>query len=378
MLLEVDPLFASYFRNLKQVFLYITDECNLRCLQCLYKPNLILGREMEPTLATRIIYTFRKMGSFKLTLLGGEVSQYGKNESWKPLFETIRLSKEVGYSYVRIDTNGQFSSEFLNSPEFHLLDEISFSIDGYDAATNDCLRGTGTFNIALERIQQAVSLGYNIHITTCVTPLNSGLAGSVSSFVDRMIRFTESLGVHAINFHGVFRMGVPMDTWTERCHLEPKDWMLMYTRIWKNIRNGNYKIHVRLPAHIISRKEFESNPKYYGYCPAKLGERVLVHPNGIIRICSSLLCTPYCVAKYDHESIRWETVTNELYRHDIGVYTPCTNQRALYAEDFVPVCFSLKPKQKEPVWTTLGYDRQTEAAEVLLSRRTSHMEVRQS
>jgi MoaA/NifB/PqqE/SkfB family radical SAM enzyme len=359
--LEIDRTFATHFRNLKQVFLYITDECNLRCLQCLYKPSLILGRTIEQAMAARLIYTFRKMGAFKLTLLGGEVSQYGRGESWRPLFDVIRFSKEAGYSYVRIDTNGQFSNEFLDSPELRLLDEISFSLDGYDSLTNDCLRGMGTFSHALRQIQRAADLGYNIQITTCVTPLNSRFAGSVSLFLDRMVRFAESLKVTAINFHGVFKMGVPMDTWTEGCHLEPKEWMEGFDTISEKIKKGDYGIHVRLPAHIIRKSEFERNPKYFGYCPCKLGERVLVHPNGLIRICSSMLCTAYCVARYDKESIRWETVTNELYRHDITANTPCTNQRDLYKDGFVPVCFSLKPKQEEPVWKTLGYDSRFKA-----------------
>lgn len=39
----------------------------------------------------------------------------------------------------------------------------------------------------------------------------------------------------------------------------------------------------------INKEEFEKNPEYYGYCSAKLAERVLVHPNGIIRIYSLMI-----------------------------------------------------------------------------------------
>ena len=42
----IDEQVASYFKNVKQVFLYLTDKCDLRCKQCLYKPNLILEKEI--------------------------------------------------------------------------------------------------------------------------------------------------------------------------------------------------------------------------------------------------------------------------------------------------------------------------------------------
>ena len=47
MYFDIDAKFREHFRNLKQVFLYITDVCNLRCVQCIYKPNVTfhLGQE---------------------------------------------------------------------------------------------------------------------------------------------------------------------------------------------------------------------------------------------------------------------------------------------------------------------------------------------
>lgn len=34
--IRTDPRFDQHFRNLTQVFFYLTDECNLRCTQCYY------------------------------------------------------------------------------------------------------------------------------------------------------------------------------------------------------------------------------------------------------------------------------------------------------------------------------------------------------
>ncbi|MCX5971740.1 MAG: radical SAM protein [Coprothermobacterota bacterium] len=354
--LEVDPKFSAHFAHLKQVFLYVTDKCDLRCHHCLYKASLILEREMEAAIAARLLVTFRSMGAFKLTFIGGEATRYGIESSHRPLLDLIQLAHEIGYNYIRLDTNGHFPSNLLGMPEFRLLDELSISIDGYNAATNDSLRGDGAFEITVNQLRQAVKAGYRVHVTACATRQNVIIAGSVANFLEHMIRFCEDEKIEAVNFHGVFRMGVPMDTWTEGTHLEPQEWLRGYETVAKRIQAGIYSIPVRLPRHLIERALFERAPQKYGYCPCKLGERVLVHPDGIIRICSSLLCTPYGVARYTPERIIWETVTNELYRHDMNSHTPCTNQQAMYTPELVPLCFSFKPGQTEPVWRELAHE----------------------
>ena len=351
--MTVDDRFRFHFRNLKQVFLYITDECNLRCKQCLYKPSVVLGRRMDCWTALRLLRVFRDMGAFKLTILGGEATLYGREENHEPLARLIEHSKSMGYSYIRLDTNGQFGRNLLHHPSFKRLDELSFSIDGYDATTNDSIRGRGTFCNALENLRYAIQLGYQVHVTTCAIRQNFGTEREGKGFIEKMVNFACAEGAKGINFHAVLRMGVPMDAWTEGTHIDPRYWLRAYREVLAESDSYKRGVSIRLPLHVVPREEFERYPRYYGYCPAKLGERVLVHANGIIRICSSLLSTEYCVAKFSRKGIYWEEVTNELYRHDLNAVTPCTNQTALYHEDLVPVCFSLKPYQNEPVWKEL-------------------------
>src|SRR5262245_40213237 len=122
----VDTRFRDYFKNLKQVFLYVNDVCNLGCSYCLYKANLAFNlREKEIPLdrAIKLITDFKEMGASKLTIMGGEPTIYGLSEGLQPLLELIATSKRLGYEYVRIDTNGTFKEELLNKPEFAMLDE---------------------------------------------------------------------------------------------------------------------------------------------------------------------------------------------------------------------------------------------------------------
>ena len=86
MFFDIDEKFRKHFRNLQQVFLYITDECNLKCIHCVYKPNITfhLGqKEIELGTAISLLSDFREMGASKLSILGGEPSLYDNSNDWK-------------------------------------------------------------------------------------------------------------------------------------------------------------------------------------------------------------------------------------------------------------------------------------------------------
>lgn len=350
----IDEKTKKYFRNIKQVFLYLNDRCNLLCQQCLYKPNVIMGKDISIDTAKSILHVFSQLGAFKLTILGGEISLYDYENEYQNLIGLLSYAHELGYSYIRIDTNGQKASFFEVSQIFEYIDEVSFSIDGYNLKTNDILRGNNAFNNAINNMKKLQKLlpAKRINITVCVTKQNTYVSGGIKEFIEHMISFAYEIGIQQINFHGVFKMGVPMDTWTGDSHLDPQLWHDEIQCITKKVKNKEYPIDVRFPVHIIERSEFAKYKKYYGYCPCKLGERALVHPDGIIRVCSSMLSTPYGIAHYNNDEICWNEFNNELQNHKMDEYTPCTNQQALYTETMCPVCFSLKPYQNEVVWNS--------------------------
>lgn len=352
---DIDPKFKEHFQNLKQVFLYITDECNLKCIHCLYKPNLtfhLKEKEIQLETALALISDFREMSASKLTFIGGEPTLYGASEDNKPLLTLISEAKKLRYEHIRISTCGMFDSALLLKTDFKKLDEIAFSLDGFSPEIHDKIRGEDTFNKCVSNIRKAVELGYKVSITCC---LHKGLLGRDKDrnlLLDLMIQFAESLNVNLVNFHDLFKTGVPMDTWTGELDPSVEEWVNVYEEIRRNIENGKYKISVRLPVCFITWEEFKRSPEYYGYCPAKMGERVMVHPDGIIRICSNLICTPYGVARFYDNKIIWDrSKTNELRDHKLGIFTPCTNRsKSKSFGDFVPLCFSFKPKQEEIIW----------------------------
>jgi len=314
--------------------------------------------------ALSLLRTFKKLGASKVTFLGGEPTLYGHREKNKPLLDLICATKNMGFEYVRLDTNGQVISHLLKEKDFKKLDEIAFSLDGFSPETNDILRGKGTFEKTVNSIKEALGKGYKVTITCCVHKklLTKNKKGIY--LIEKMIRFSENLGISQINFHDLFKAGVPMDTWTGNFETTPEEWVIMYDELSNKINNSEFKIDVRLPQCFVDKKVFESNPEYYGYCPVKLGERVMVHPNGTIRICSNLICTGFGTARYENGKILWDnTNNNEINGHELNKNTPCTNRsRHKKYGNLVPLCFSFKPNQKEHVWQNeLNWDSKNNA-----------------
>jgi MoaA/NifB/PqqE/SkfB family radical SAM enzyme len=168
---QTDPSFAGHFRSLHQVFMYITDRCNLECEQCIYKPSIshFITEEIELSIALDLLCTFRELGAAKVTFLGGEPTVYGHQYGGQPLLDLIAGTKNLGFEYVRLDTNGQKTRQFLDRSQFKKLDEVAFSLDGYSAETNDPLRGEGTFLRAVDAIRHAIAVGYHVTITRLST-----------------------------------------------------------------------------------------------------------------------------------------------------------------------------------------------------------------
>ncbi len=360
---DMDKKFIAYIKNIKQVFLYVIDDCNLQCRHCLYKPNNIFylnKKSIDLDIAIKLIEDFYEIGARKLTIMGGEPTLYGKECDWIPLLSLIQKAKEVGYQYVRIDTNGTFNGALLDYDQFKMLDEITFSLDGPNSEINDILRGDGVFNKCVGNIKRAIQLGYNSNITCCIHKYLVDRAKDGLTYLDHMIHFAEELGVQRINFHDLFKSGIPRDVWTDKLDISINTWFQLWSEIQNKIDSGVYKIPVRVPQGFISKERFHAAPHYYGYCSAKLGERVLIHPDGIIRVCSLMIGTPYGIAKYYDNKIVWdEGYTNELGDQDIGVFTPCAHQsKRKDWSPFVPLCVSFKPKQDEFVWNLIAWEQQ--------------------
>jgi len=85
MYFKIDPRFAEHFRNLKQVFLYITDECNLRCIHCLYKTELLFHlKEKEIEAGRFLVAKFNCQGCHTVDKVEGRIQSLFEDKGNAP------------------------------------------------------------------------------------------------------------------------------------------------------------------------------------------------------------------------------------------------------------------------------------------------------
>lgn len=352
MQMNFDAKTRAYFDNkVKQVFVYITSRCQLRCRQCLYKPLLCNeSTDIDFYTLVDLLNEFYKYGAYKISFLGGEPTLYNDKENGKNFGDVIEEVKKIGYKYIRVDTNGQFENSFLDEPKIKLLDEITFSLDGHDENTNDVVRGKGTYNRCVNNIKYAVLKGYKVQITSCVHNYSCPDKYKGIENLKKMIKFAESLGVYSINFHPILKVGIARDTWIENTDIMPDTWKNIYEELIGLILGEEFKIKVRIPMRFCQKENAILSRERYFYCPLEMGERALIMPDGQIKVCAFTIGTDACVARYDSKRVYFEEKNNETTQ--IGTLDDgllCYNQKT-NSESLIPLCMSYKPYQSELVW----------------------------
>ena len=354
----IDKKVEAYFdKRIKQVFVYITSRCQLHCRQCLYKPLLCSNSsDIDFGQLIEMLRIFHGWGAYKLSFLGGEPTLYYDKINDKRLSDVIVSAKEIGYKYVRIDTNGQFDASFLDDAGINQLDEITFSLDGHNQETNDVVRGMGSFQKCVKNIKRAIGLGYNVQITSCVHKYSCPNAEIGLNKLKDMIRFSQDLGVKSINFHPILKVGIARDNWIDFTNIANYDWSEIYNQMLEVLPWDNDSIKVRIPMRFADSSSVAENREKYHYCPVDMGERALIMPDGQIKVCAFTIGTKECVARYNADEIIFEKEYNETRK--IGTLKGnqvCYNQMGNYGDN-IPLCMSYKPYQAEMVWKDVRHD----------------------
>ena len=120
----------------------LTYACNLACVHCLSSSGQRDDRELSTAEAKRVLDELKALQVFYINIGGGEPMIR------RDFFELLEysISNDIG---VKFSTNGAFidraKAERLAAMDY--LD-IQISLDGLDAATNDAVRGEGSYALA--------------------------------------------------------------------------------------------------------------------------------------------------------------------------------------------------------------------------------------
>ena len=269
------------FENL---YIYLTNQCNMRCKHCYLGDRLEEKQEMPLEMVLNHLLFWRKLGSKKISFIGGEPTLYPY------LREVVESAHSLGYEKVIINTN--LSSKALAILQTFSSTDFSYiqtSLDGATIETHDYIRGRGAFVDTTHSIRQLVQNGFDVRI---IATINNENLGEVSE----LITLGEQLGVSLVKFHIMSEIGNAVKG--KVTSVSPYEWISLCNRIDSYIKDTKPSINVSYQPSYVYKTDYE-NGKYHDY-PGCLGvekNRMSVFPDGNCYICSFLFDEKISYAK---------------------------------------------------------------------------------
>lgn len=163
--------------SIYSAYVHVTHSCNLHCIGC-YSDNCDRNKREDLPLEKieEILYILRENGLQVLLISGGEPFLR------KDIVEILKYAKNgLGIPKVVIGTNGTVQDFSLYKEILGLVDNVSISIDGYDAKSADIIRDKGTFSIVARTIEIMKKCGLPISLLPTIHKFNYK---SVSNYME--------------------------------------------------------------------------------------------------------------------------------------------------------------------------------------------------
>lgn len=152
--------------NSSEVFIYLTNNCNLRCPYCYMFSGEKKVDELSFDQWKVVLDALYTAGITALTFSGGEPLMY------QYFVEICEYAASLGF-HICVLSNGILWTETLVNRLASLLDEVQISLDGYDEDSYKFVRGSNDF----QKVMESISLlsNSNVPLSISVTPLYENL-----------------------------------------------------------------------------------------------------------------------------------------------------------------------------------------------------------
>lgn len=158
----------------------LTYACNLQCIHCLSSSGRRDPDELSTAEAEQVFDELQALGVFYVNIGGGEPTIRG--DFW----HLLRYGVDHGVG-VKFSSNG-FRIDESAAADLAAMDyvDVQISIDGADAATNDALRGGGSYVTAISALDRLQAAGFEApKISVVVTRHNMAQLDAFESLAER-------------------------------------------------------------------------------------------------------------------------------------------------------------------------------------------------
>ena len=160
-------------RTDKNVYLYLTNNCNQKCRHCYMFAGEFMIKETPYANWIEVLTELKAAGCTGVTFTGGEITVY------KGFDKVIRHAHSIGL-LVSVLTNGVLWTDDLIQKLHPYIDEVQVSLDGYDKDSYYAVRQYNGFEKALYCVKRFND--YKTKVSIAVTPLYDKLDEFIVGF----------------------------------------------------------------------------------------------------------------------------------------------------------------------------------------------------
>ncbi len=240
---NLEPSYA-----LTDLYLYLTDHCNLRCAHCWISPKMSSRQQdgIRLDALKKCIQEAKSLGLQSVKLTGGEPLLY------RDLIELLEFltSEELT---IYIETNGiLFDIDILKSFKFYNVTQISISLDAASEKIHDEIRGVkGSFHRTLKGLRPLFDSGLNFQIIMTLQRKNR-------KEIPGLIRLSEKLGAGSLKINPLQPCGRGMNAFKRKDNLELDELLQLYRMVEKEwSRPDSLEIFFDLPLAFRSIEEIK-------------------------------------------------------------------------------------------------------------------------
>lgn len=157
-------------RPLREVWLHTNNSCNLACSHCLVSSGPDGDRGLPLQQWLDVINSTRALGAQRFFITGGEPFI---RKDMIQILDAILFDPVADVAVLTngIPLKGQLLEELSKRDRTRL--RLQISLDGAKPATNDAIRGSGSYERIIDGIRNAVGAGFPVTVTSTVTHANA-------------------------------------------------------------------------------------------------------------------------------------------------------------------------------------------------------------
>lgn len=174
--------------SLREIHWEVTNQCNLRCKHCLLSSGSVRDKELTTSEAMAALESLQVAGVLQVNFTGGE--PFCREDFLGILNRAVSLGLQVA-----VITNATLLRDETLKVIKCLGVELGVSLDGASEATNDVIRGHGSFRQTIETLSRCRKIGIPTKLYVTVTATNLHQVGALAELAKeygcRSVHFNE-------------------------------------------------------------------------------------------------------------------------------------------------------------------------------------------